>query len=168
MIEAAVLVFFPALMIFAACSDMLTMQISNRVSIALVAGFFPMAYVLAMPAMDILSHLSCGAAILAITFALFCLGGFGGGDAKLAATTAIWLGWQNILDYAVVTAIYGGALAVALLMFRRVALPQALMRQAWIARLHKEKGGIPYGMALAVAGLIVYPQSQIWIRAIVA
>ena len=168
MIEAAVLVFFPALMIFAACSDMLTMQISNRVSIALVAGFFPMAYILAMPAIDILSHLSCGAAILAITFALFCLGGFGGGDAKLAATTAIWLGWQNILDYAVVTAIYGGALAVALLMFRRVALPQALMRQAWIARLHKEKGGIPYGMALAAAGLIIYPQSQIWIRAIVA
>ena len=34
---------FPALMAFAASSDLLTMTISNRVSIILVAGFFALA-----------------------------------------------------------------------------------------------------------------------------
>ena len=168
MIESFVLVFFPALMIFAACSDLLTMQIRNRVSIALTLGFLPVAWFLGLSLSDILSHYTCGLAILAFTFALFCLGGFGGGDAKLAAATAVWLGWQNIFDYAVVTAVYGGLLAIALLLFRRVALPAALMRQEWIARLHSPKVGIPYGLALAAAGLMLYPHSQVWMRAIAA
>ena len=50
MLEVAALVFFPALMAYAAASDLLTMTISNRVSIALVVGFAGVALACGMPA----------------------------------------------------------------------------------------------------------------------
>ena len=42
-LDLARLLLFPALMAFAAASDLFTMTISNRVSLALVAGFFALA-----------------------------------------------------------------------------------------------------------------------------
>ena len=40
LLDLARLFLFPALMAFAAASDLLTMTISNRVSLLLIAGFF--------------------------------------------------------------------------------------------------------------------------------
>ncbi len=168
MTEAAVMIFFPVLMAFAACSDLFTMTISNRVSLALIVGFLPLAFLLGMPLNTLLLHLSCGAGILVVTFSFFSFGWIGGGDAKLAASTAIWLGWENILQYGVVAAVLGGFLTLALVMVRRWPLPPTLMRRAWIARLHDEKSGIPYGIALAAAGLLIYPETQVWLRSISA
>ena len=56
----------------------------------------------------------------------------------------------------------GGALTLAILFARRLPLPPLLSSQAWIARLHNAKTGIPYGIALALGGLAVYPQTQFW------
>jgi prepilin peptidase CpaA len=168
MIEAAVLVFFPVLMAFAALSDLLTMTISNRVSIALVIGFVPLAFATGLDTSALLSHMGCGAAVLALTFSLFCAGWIGGGDAKLAAATAVWFGWDHLLDYGVVAALFGGVLTLALLGVRTLPLPQLLLRQGWIARLHDQKTGVPYGIALAAAGLLLYPDTQVWLRAVTA
>ena len=38
-----------------------------------------------------------------------------------------------------------------------------MSKQAWIARLHDAKTGIPYGIALAAAGVMVYPQTSLWV-----
>jgi prepilin peptidase CpaA len=54
----------------------------------------------------------------------------------------------------------GGALTLALLEFRKHALPALLARRPWIERLHKIDGGIPYGIALAAAALLIYPSTQ--------
>jgi prepilin peptidase CpaA len=43
--------------------------------------------------------------------------------------------------------------------FRRLPLPDAFARQVWIQRLHEKSGGVPYGIALAAAALVVYPQT---------
>ena len=59
MLEAATLLFFPALMVFAAISDLLTLTISNRISIALAVLFIAMALVCGLPATEILWHLAC-------------------------------------------------------------------------------------------------------------
>ncbi len=168
MVEAAVLLFFPILMVFAAFSDLLTMTISNRISIVLVAGFIPLAYLTGSSGSLILMHLGCGAAVLALTFALFCFGWIGGGDAKLAAATAVWVGWEHLLDYSIFAAMLGGVLTLALLGARSLPLPQVLLRQAWIARLYDEKTGVPYGIALAAAGLLLYPETAVWLRAAAA
>ena len=45
MTDAIRLLLFPALMAFAASSDLFTMTISNRVTLVLVAGFFALALV---------------------------------------------------------------------------------------------------------------------------
>jgi prepilin peptidase CpaA len=47
------------------------------------------------------------------------------------------------------------------LAFRRAVLPAFVVRQPWVARLHHEKTGVPYGMALAAAGLTIYPHT-VW------
>ncbi len=107
-------------------------------------------------------HALCGAVMLVVTFAMFSLRWIGGGDAKLAAATALWLGWTPLADYGLVSAIAGGALTLAILLARRVALPKLLAAQGWIARLHDAKSGVPYGIALALGGLVVYPQTQFW------
>ena len=154
--------FFPALMAMAAAMDLLTMKIPNRLSALLAIGYFAAALLTGAPMHDIAMHALCGAAMLALTFAFFSFGWIGGGDAKLAAATALWLGWSPLAEYGLASAIAGGALTLLILTGRRMALPQALASQAWIARLHNAKSGIPYGIALALGGMIVYPETQFW------
>ncbi len=168
MIDAVVILYFPALMAFAAFSDLFTMTISNRVSIALLVVFAPMAWTLGFTPSAIAWHYTCGLAMLALTFAFFSFGWIGGGDAKLAAATAVWIGWDKLLEYGLVATVCGGALTLALLSIRRLPLPGVLARQPWISRLHDEKSGIPYGIALATAGLLVYPQSAVWLQSVAA
>ncbi len=62
-LDIARLMLFPALMAFAAASDLFTMTISNRVSLALVAGFLVLAALSGMGLYDILSHLGAGASV---------------------------------------------------------------------------------------------------------
>jgi prepilin peptidase CpaA len=165
LVDAVRLLLFPALMAFAASSDLLTMTISNRVSLALTAGFFALALVTGMSGADMLAHAGAGFAVLAITFSFFAFGWIGGGDAKLAAATALWLGFDHLLAYAVYASIFGGALTLLIIKFRVMPLPALLARQPWVQRLHETNAGVPYGIALAAAALVVYPQTP-WMQAL--
>jgi prepilin peptidase CpaA len=158
-IDVIRLALFPALMAFAASSDLLTMTISNRLSLALSAGFLALALAAGMPLATIGMHVAAAAGVLVVGFVFFARGWIGGGDAKLFAATALWFGFDHLLDYALYASIFGGALTLALLQFRKLPLPQALTRHPWIMRLHEERGGIPYGIALAAAALIIYPKT---------
>lgn len=162
--DTARLLLFPALMAFAASSDLFTMTISNRLSLALTGGFFVMALVTGMSLPAIGMHLAAGTAVLVIAFIFFWRGWIGGGDAKLVAATALWFGFDHLLDYLIYASLLGGALTLLLLQFRRLMLPAALARQPWIQRLHDAGGGVPYGIALAAAALLVYPHTP-WMTA---
>jgi len=153
------LLFFPALMAFAASSDLFTMTISNRLSLALVAGFAVLAVMTGMSLADIGMHLAAAGLVLAIAFGFFAAGWIGGGDAKLVAATALWFGFTHLMDYLIYASIFGGVLTLLLLQFRKLPLPEALARQPWIKRLHDAAGGVPYGIALAAAALVVYPKT---------
>ena len=163
--DLARLMLFPALMAFAASSDLLTMTISNRVSIILTTGFFALALGSGMSASDILFHVAASGAVLLVAFGLFTQGWIGGGDAKLAASTALWLGFAHLLPFLIYASLFGGALTLALIQFRLVPLPRWLARHEWVQRLHSKEGGVPYGIALAAAALTVYPETQ-WMAAI--
>ena len=165
MVDTVRLLLFPALMAFAASSDLFTMTISNRVSLALTAGFFALALATGMSGGEILSHTGAGAMVLTVTFCFFAFGWIGGGDAKLAAATALWLGFDHLLDYAVYASIFGGVLTLLIIKFRVLPLPQMIARQAWVQRLHQSNGGVPYGIALAAAALVVYPHTS-WMQAL--
>src|SRR5580704_9688906 len=136
LLHFSVLAFFPALMALSASMDLLTLTIPNRICLSLALGYLVLAALLGVSAGDMLLNISCGLAILAIAFVMFARGWVGGGDAKLAAATALWLGWSSVLDYSVAAAIYGGVLTLIILSARRMPLPAALARFAWVARLH--------------------------------
>lgn len=159
MLELLVLGLFPAMMAFAAASDLVSMTISNRVSLALVAGFFLVAWLTGMGWGDIGRHLLAGFAVLVVSFGFFARGWIGGGDAKLAAATGLWLGFSHLLEYLLVASIAGGLLTLMIVWLRTLPLPAVFARQGWIARLHAVDSGIPYGIALAIAGLLVFPDT---------
>ena len=159
------LLFFPALMAFAAASDLFTMTISNRVSLALVAGFLALAVASGMAPSDILMHLAAGSVVLVGAFACFAFGWIGGGDAKVAASAALWFGFAHLLNYLIYASLFGGVLTLLLLQFRQWPLPYALAGQSWLLKLHAKESGIPYGIALAVGALMIYPETE-WIRAV--
>jgi len=159
------LLLFPALMAFAAASDLFTMTISNRVSLALVAGFLALALLGGMGLHDFLMHLGAGGAVLVTAFACFAMGWVGGGDAKVAAGVALWFGFDHLLGYLIYASLFGGALTLLLLQFRQWPLPFGLAGQAWLARLHDKESGIPYGIALTLGALVVYPDTE-WAKAI--
>ncbi|MBX3553534.1 MAG: prepilin peptidase [Pseudolabrys sp.] len=161
LIQATELLLFPALMAFAASSDLLTMTISNRVSLLLVAGFAILALVTGMSLTQIGWHLAAGAVVLVVAFVFFARGWIGGGDAKLAAATALWFGFPHLLDYLISASLFGGTLTLLLLQLRAWPLPNFLANQSWALRLHDQNSGIPYGIALAAAALAIYPHT-IW------
>jgi prepilin peptidase CpaA len=154
---------FPLALAYAAASDLLTMTIANRLVAAMLVAF-----ALCLPLVDttwteIVMHLLAGAVVIAIAFAFFAAGWIGGGDAKFAAVVALWLGWNHLFDFTVYAALFGGALTLLILSFRRSVLPAFVIRQPWVQRLHDQKAGVPYGVALAAAGLATYPDT-VWMR----
>jgi prepilin peptidase CpaA len=158
-IDVVRLLLFPALMAFAASSDLLTMTISNRLSLALAGGFFLLTLITGMALHAFALHLAAGGLVLVIAFIFFSQGWIGGGDAKLVAATALWFGFDHLMDYLIYASLFGGALTLMLLQFRKLPLPAPLARQGWIVRLHETGAGIPYGIALAAAALAVYPKT---------
>ncbi len=164
-IASTVLMTFAAIMAFAAAMDLLTMTIPNRVSLGLAGAFFIAAPLIGLPASEILMHVGAGALVLIVGIVLFAVGGFGGGDAKLLAVGALWIGFDQLLLFLTLTAVLGGVLAIAILLYRKHPI-LSLYRYApgWAIDLHKPGSGIPYGIAIAGAGLLVLPVTP-WVVA---
>jgi prepilin peptidase CpaA len=152
------------MMAFAASSDLLTMTISNRISLVLVGGFFALALIMGMSMEAVAWHVAASLMVLTVTFVFFAQGWIGGGDAKLAAVTALWFGFDHLLDYLLTASLFGGVLTIIMIQFRHAPLPAFLARQPWVERLHRMDSGVPYGIALAASALIVYPDT-FWMRA---
>jgi prepilin peptidase CpaA len=164
-LDLARLLVFPALMAFAAASDLVTMTISNRVSLALTAGFLLLAAFSGMGPTEILTHVGAGAVVLVAAFLCFAMGWIGGGDAKIAAAAALWFGFSHLMTYLLYASLFGGALTLLLIQLRQWPLPHPLASQPWLLRLHAKEGGIPYGIALAIGALMIYPDTE-WVKAV--
>jgi prepilin peptidase CpaA len=159
----ALFAIFPVALAYAAASDLLTMTLSNKLTLFMVAAFVVLAPLAGMD-LETAGRSAAGAGIvLAIGFACFAFGWIGGGDAKLAAAITLWIGWEHALEFVGLSAILGGILTFAILSFRRAPLPAFVFRQPWVQRLHDAEAGVPYGVALAAAGLATYPET-IWMR----
>jgi len=164
-LDLARLLLFPALMAFAAASDLFTMTISNRISLALAAGFLLLAACSGMQPTEILAHVLAGAVVLMAAFLCFAMGWIGGGDAKVAASAALWFGFAHLMDYLLYASLFGGALTLLVIQFRQWPLPYPLASQPWLLRLHAKESGIPYGIALAIGAMMIYPDTE-WVKAI--
>ncbi len=159
--QILLLAILPALLAVAAGWDLASFTIPNFLSLAVALLFFLFALALRLTPAGAGLHLLAGAIGLLAGFALFALGYIGGGDAKLYAGVALWLGPQDLLLYTLAAAILGGVLTLTLLALRQLPLPAGLARQDWILRLHDPQAGIPYGVALAAAALLILPRAEI-------
>lgn len=161
MLDYPLLLLFPAAMAFAGAMDFLTMTIPNRISLALLAGFFVAAPLAGFTPEVFAMHLAAGAMILAIGIVMFSLRWLGGGDAKLMAAASLWIGFPNLVPYFAYVAILGGVLAIVMLIYRRV--PATLLPgHEWAWRLHDNDKGMPYGLAIAGAAMLIYPKTAIF------
>jgi len=160
------LVVFPAIMAFAASSDLVSMTISNRLCGLLIAAFALCALLLGLSWSQTGWHLAAGGLVLSVCFGMFAAGWIGGGDAKLAAATALWFGFDQLMPYLMLAGIAGGVLTLAILSLRSRPLPAIAAGWPWARRLHAANEGVPYGIALAFSALFVLPETDLWRAAI--
>lgn len=166
MLEYAIVFIFPFMMIFSSFSDLFSMNISNKVSLILIAAFAVFAVVMGMELNIIFWHFATFALVLSIGFALFAFNIIGGGDAKLAASTALWLGWSHTGIYILLASFIGGLLTILILKFRSGLIPEKLNKTEWVLRLHDKDNGAPYGIALGLAALFIYPTTP-WMEQVI-
>ncbi|OWV96431.1 prepilin peptidase [Rhizobium sp. R693] len=166
MTAATVFLIFPLCLTIAALSDLLTMTIPNRVSVILVAAFFPIVLSMGLPLAAIGAHVAAGAAVFAACFALFALNVMGGGDAKLLTAVSLWFGLNSSLfEFLVYVSLIGGAATLLILMIRAQAnLILAVGLPVPNSILMAKK--IPYGIAIAIGGFMAFPSSPLFLAAL--
>ena len=151
---------FPALVLVAAVKDAASYTIPNWISLALVAAFVPAAAAAwqaeVAPAV-IGVCVVVGLLALLAGMAMFAFGWIGGGDAKLFAACALWLGWQGLAPFLFWTTISGGVMAAMLLVARRHGA-QFVGSNApmWLSRLFSRTADVPYGVAIAFGALMAF------------
>ncbi len=162
LIQAAVLCVFPVLVITAGLYDITTFTIPNWISGTLALAFLPAAFASHLTLTDFGLAAAVGAAALVMGVGMFAMNWIGGGDAKLLAAAALWIGWPNAVAFMVVTGLAGGVLAVTLVAMRSVWLRRyAAAGPAWVGRLATPGGAAPYGVAIAVGALVAFPHSTL-------
>ncbi|KZL21995.1 Type IV leader peptidase family protein [Pseudovibrio axinellae] len=162
MIANGLLLVFPLLLAIAAFFDLFTMTIPNKLNLVLILSFFAMAFLLHMPIEQVAMSFALGLGVMIVGFGLFALGLMGGGDVKFLAAISLWFGHSvNMLEFILLMSIYGGVLTLIILALRKVPyFPQFMQGQAWLLKLHDKQSGVPYGIAIAIAGIQVYPNTS--------
>ena len=135
-------------LLVAAATDWRRRQIDNwlNAGIALAAPVYWIAKGLPLWAPlwhpSIVLQFGVGIAAFAVFAAFFALKWMGGGDVKLLTALALWIEPEWFLRLLIMMALVGGVLTIVL--------------GSWhIARRQKDRLAIPYGVAIAVAGLWV-------------
>lgn len=161
-LHSALMIGFIGLVLYAAWSDARELRIPNGVSLALLVLFFPMALVVGLGLETIAWHLIAGAMVLVVGFALFALGWFGGGDAKLMAACAVWIGWDQVGYFAIAVVLVGGVLSLLVILLRKGLgiWPDWLVSRA--QGLFEPNEAVPYGIAISTGALIQLPYLAVW------
>ncbi|OYU36203.1 prepilin peptidase [Novosphingobium sp. PASSN1] len=125
----------------AAFTDIRRRQIDNWLNVAIAAGA-PLFWW--ATGLSLWPGVALQLALAAVTFfvlaGLFALKAMGGGDVKLLTVLALWMPALLFLKLLVIMALAGGVLTITMGMWH-------------IARRQKDKLKIPYGIAIATAGL---------------
>lgn len=152
---------YPFCLCWAAKNDIESMTIPNRLNIGLALAFVPVALLTGLGWEGWAMHLGLGLAGLVLGIVLFAFRLMGGGDAKLIAAAALWLGLDGFIALLIYTALAGGALTLVLLSARKLYGHYAGALPANLGRHLQEKGDIPYGVAICAGGLLAMQHSDL-------
>jgi len=155
---------FIALLAAVARSDIATRRIPNALVLALVIAGAVVATIVLRDAVGLRGAVAGFALGLALWAPLWLMRVLGAGDVKLAAAIGTWLGPAGVLEASVLAAIVGGMLALLVLARRRRVAALASGVALWTAALQRGQltkplvndrtDVLPYGVALAVGGLL--------------
>lgn len=161
LLQSILMALFVALVVYGAWSDARELRIPNWVSLSLLAAFVPMGVVSGIGLEDVTWHLAAGVAVLIAGFVLFALNLFGGGDAKLMAAAALWVGWGEVAFFLIAVVLVGGLLSVLVVLLRKgLGLwPDWLVRR--LEGLFTPNKAVPYGIAIAAGVLITVPRMDV-------
>jgi len=143
----------PLFLMAAAISDIRTRRIPNWISVVLIAGFLLVGILEGFTLSSVATHMGIGLCVLICGFILFAFNIIGGGDAKLLAAGAVWMGPEAVLIFLFLTALAGGLFSLGVLLFRQMPLPASVLKVDWVTQLHMHGSGIPYGLAIAIGGI---------------
>lgn len=140
-IKYALLAALAIALLTAAFTDLKSRRIANWLNgaIALGAPLFWFASGMAFWP-DVAIQVGLALATFAALSILFALRAMGGGDVKLLTALALWIQPMIFLKLLVMMALLGGVLTIGFGMWH-------------VARRQKDKLAIPYGVAIALAGL---------------
>lgn len=133
-------------LLIAAWTDIRRREIDNWLTsgIALVAPAYWFALGLE-PWPDMALQAAIGLGVFVVFAFLFAIGAMGGGDVKLLGALALWFPWQALLVLLVLMSLLGGALTLVMAIAHRMRRSEARLE-------------VPYGVAIAAAGLWVLGQ----------
>jgi prepilin peptidase CpaA len=151
---AALVAPMSALLLFACWTDISTLRIPNWISIAIVALFVIAA--LELPPKAIIPHLLAGGLAAAGGTALFAARQLGGGDVKLLAAVALWVGW----DAALIEMLLIIGIAAAIVSLIVIAIRSRLLERAFAHCVHRPAildptSGAPFAVAITAGFLII-------------
>lgn len=155
--QLLVIAAFTAIMIAAAVEDFQRLIIPNPLPIALCA-LWPVYFAAAPTLLGALAALGTALAVFLVGAVLFARGFLGGGDVKLLSAATLWAGPAGTPALLILTGVLGGALALFLLVpFGRQIMTagRGLMGQPPLDAESAMATPVPYGIAIAVAALIV-------------
>ena len=159
MIAYLILAVFPAALLVAAANDIYEFKIPNWVSIILICAYPVAGMAVGASPRVIAEGLLIGAGALTIGFALYAGRIVGGGDAKLLAAIAPWMGAKAIGVFLFYTAMLGLVVTIVVAVFRKFPSLPVYTHAPWLAELHERKKDIPYGVALGAGGLLSFSQT---------
>jgi prepilin peptidase CpaA len=141
-VSIALLGVLALLLISAAVEDIRIREIADwkNIAIAALAPAFWWATGYALWP-DVAIQLGIGLAVFGVFTLAFMAGQMGGGDVKMLGALALWFPWQPLLSLLMVMAIAGGVLTIMIVVIRKI-------------RRKSGQAEIPYGVAIAFAGLI--------------
>jgi prepilin peptidase CpaA len=155
-ITQGALLLYMLLLLVAAVTDIWKFIIPNLVSIALLALFVALALLQPFP-VNWWSHLGAGAAFFAIGLLLYRFNFLGAGDVKLITVLSVWAGFEHVLDMLLGIALCGGALALLLILIRKLVFSFALLAPSsgrqLMPRVLLQGEPVPYGVGIAAGGI---------------
>ena len=153
---------FDALFVFCVCyaivSDFKHRLIPNWIPLVLVVAFIVFAP-LRMSFSGILLHLAIAGIVFAVAWGLSFAGWITDGDVKLLATVMLWMGPDHAVAFVLLTALFAGLLALALMGLRmygsdvRARLPASRLLDRLTALADSRQ--VPYGVAIGLAALLM-------------
>ncbi len=154
---------FPLLIIAAGINDYFTFKIPNWLNALIALSVIPFALFFPMPGEVFAWHVVAGIVAMIAAFTVYAMGLIGGGDAKMIGACALWVGWEALMSFMIVTVIAGGVLALAMTVWGYLSTKQEADVGEWAKNLFSKKPDLPYGIAIAAGGIIVFPGTW-WIQ----